>query len=567
MARLGVPNRANMVLLLCPALSLSVLVILLCTITIDHNIVIATYNHCYQSLLGAGGRRLYSKFGCNTTSTGPTITSTADDHPRQYVYTNKYHKEVSKTQLYLINKSDEVEASTQVHSSTNTRHNSFSYESAGVYRPLLDTTSQTLSKTKAGGLSTTGSKGYVLVVNFEEQLCSALYDIYQLANVATSWNMTVVEPYIQGSQFKFKALPPKTTSPQMLRYRDILDLNETNNLFKSCLKSNRSILTPFEDFAEDASHIEHVLVLYLNRYRESQTTCERVQYANALELTRRVDGYIRRVSESRRNRSGWKLANFGTIPHSVTCLDTRKTINFHHLLKTDPQIKLITQSHSNILVLIPTWRGIRKVQHKFFYYDHFYRQPPCRELHSIPHSKRIQSASEKYRKYLQLDHPFIGIHIRLERVIRTERRLTGYLSRCITEFFQLLQTLLRSHNSTSHQEKKSIVFRDYSESGSMTCANVGCRRIANELRLDEKLNKIGVKMGQYSPVTFGEPSVSGYISMTELELLSNADYLLTLGHGSYHSRLIHRFNINHGTSGRTKHDSGEENLFTVCHNV
>ena len=50
------------------------------------------------------------------------------------------------------------------------------------------------------------TRGHVVALSFGEQLESGIYDLYQLADVAHSWNMTVVEPFIDRTWFKFPSL-------------------------------------------------------------------------------------------------------------------------------------------------------------------------------------------------------------------------------------------------------------------------------------------------------------------------------------------------------------------------
>ena len=93
--------------------------------------------------------------------------------------------------------------------------------------------------------------------------------------------------------------------------------------------------------------------------------------------------------------------------------------------------------------------------------------------------------------------------------------------------------------------------------------------VADKLKVGERLREIGVTLDSFDPAKLGEPVVTGYAAMTELELLSRADYLVTLGHGSYHRRLTHRFYINHESDWSTKTLSAAEGgdgktIFAVC---
>ena len=393
--------RGKMMLLLYSAISLSLLVIFVCTLTVNFNIAMVTSH-------------LVTKSPNHTICSESAVWCNAKPSSTAYRFL-KYHTKQDKTEHPNKPHGQRKSTQAQIVLSMKASSSNFSYQTTV---PLADknVTDPSLAQVKAQrplGLSSGSLKGYLVVVNFEEQLCSAVYDLYQVANIAKSWNMTLVEPHVQGSQFKFQYPPPTiTTTHQKLQYRDIFDLVETNRLFKRCLKSTHDVITPFDVFARDAAHIHHVIILYYLKNYEEPKICQTIHHLNALELKNRVSAYMRLLSVPTWNINLTSV-NLVDVPHSVMCVDTRSAIDFHHLLSKDKKIKLIMQSHSNILVLIPNWRGIRTEPHRYFYYDPSYRQPPCGVVHALPHSTRIQSATEKYRNLHQLDHPFVGVHIRL----------------------------------------------------------------------------------------------------------------------------------------------------------
>ena len=557
-------TRKRPFVLLCVAISLSLMVVIIGTSRYYSRVHIIVYHQGYQSVPGGRAPCEDMVRGCNATpqTRHLEIMKTSDQlylrKLSQTLYDKSNATQLNRQSFYIssLGERDRSHYSSQRQNPHTAHHLQDSHNLSSTHHNLSHTHHNiSHAQTEATGR-------YVMTITVEEQLCCAIYDLYQLANVANSWNMTLVEPYVEGSLLKFPSSPPAVATPKTLKYRDLIDLNETDNLFKQCLKSRDSIVTPFEAFADTASTIEHVVVIYLKQFDGSAERCANQLVHDANELKRRVGDYIKLELASR----GKENVNFDTVPHTVVCVDIRKDIDFHHLLDSDPRIKLVTRAHSSILILIPKWRGIRTRFDKFFYLDRTYKQPSCPLVHSIPLSKRVQSAAEKYRKFLQLEHPYIGVHIRLERVVRMSRHKAGYTSECVKEFLRILQEVLERYNASSHQ---AVAFADYSDLGSLTCRDLGCRRIADKLGLDQKLHTLGVKLEQFDPAKFGEPSVSGYVAMTELELLSRADYLVTLGHGSYHRKLTQRFYINHESNWTTKKlsviEGGDgKTVFAVC---
>lgn len=519
-------RRTKVVRILCVAVSLSILAVTICTIAVNFDVSLVIYHHDYHTPILCAD----SAFHCNNVQ----LRSKEND-----------------IQVAMAISNEHVPATHGQNSSTSRISPNHAHTASTV-------------KQVSGG-----SHGYVIVGTFEEQLCSAIFDLYQITNIANKWNMTFVEPSIQGSQFNFQAVPP--TSPaslHRLKYRDVFDLEATNRLFGSCLKTKHNVITPLERFLEQAYKIEYLVVIYFEQFRFSQRICEKKYNPEILHMKKEFSTKLKAWSLSRANGNRVSQADFTETPHSIVCIDIRNGTNFRYLLDMDKNIKLITRSHSNILVLIPKWRGVRTTPHKFFYYDPYYEQPPCGTMHTLPHSRRVQSAAEKYQNFLQIEHPFLGVHIRLERLIRRDRERFRYMANCLREFFTVLQTLVTSHNLTRHRSTRVVAFTDYSSFGSSTCSSISCKKVAKSLELDEKLNELGVVLANFRPDMFNEPAVSGYVAIVELEMLSRADYLIAVGHGSYHTRLFNRFYVNQQFDWKTKTDkieSGDgERLFTVC---
>ena len=113
---------------------------------------------------------------------------------------------------------------------------------------------------------------------------------------------------------------------------------------------------------------------------------------------------------------------------------------------------------------------------------------------------------------------------------------------------------MKKYNLTS---KSAIAINDYSNYGSdsVSC-KVGSQSNCNRARkkLVDRLESWGVKTVAYDPALFGRPLHRGFVSLVEKELLSNANYLLTVGGGIYQGSIRNRFSKKHGTG----------QLFAVC---
>ena len=62
---------------------------------------------------------------------------------------------------------------------------------------------------KEAGQQEVRPEGYVVALAFGEQLESGMHDLTQLSDLAHSWRLQVVEPYIQDSHFTLPTLPSR----------------------------------------------------------------------------------------------------------------------------------------------------------------------------------------------------------------------------------------------------------------------------------------------------------------------------------------------------------------------
>ena len=384
--------------------------------------------------------------------------------------------------------------------------------------------------------------GYILVGRFTEQLESSVYGLYQLSNIASSWDMQIVEPHITGSNF---ALNPTTStnSKPVFRFSNIYNLTDTNTLFQTCLNSCLSPLIPFGQFIENLTHTPVIaVVLYLLRYSISHNTCISERYSHAKQLVDIVDRHLTTTLVK------------GTLKHiknfDIVCIDISKANDFKQLLQTHPTLKKTQESainsHSKLLILISKWNGIRNYKDRFFYYDPSWKQNSCPNVHSIKHSHQVVTATDAYFSSLNLKHPLLGVHVRFERVFRLDKSNPRYpyTSECVEKFLAAAKRLMLEHH---FNHSTAIAFRDFGPQGSATCYEQ-CNKAANDLKIDKVLNSLNIRTLEYANQYFKERA---FVASVELELLSRVDHLLTLGYGSFQSSIVKRF-LNKGNRRRQR---------------
>ncbi len=87
---------------------------------------------------------------------------------------------------------------------------------------------------------------------------------------------------------------------------------------------------------------------------------------------------------------------------------------------------------------------------------------------------------------------------------------------------------------------------DLGKFGTDRCHGPQCNRI--KAKVLETLNKLGVRVVYYDPARFNEINDLSFISLVDMAFLTRVDYLLTLGWGGYHKKLIQLFQATHSDS-------------------
>ena len=390
--------------------------------------------------------------------------------------------------------------------------------------------------------------GYVMVFSYDEQLESAMYDIYQLANLVADWNMQLIEPFVYGTFFGIPKLSNRIAANPVLQFQDVYNVTAVNRQFSTCLKTDYPIFEKFETCVSQKFD-RVILIKFTWKSTESCTNQLRAQ-------CRRVEEDINQLAVSTLKKTTLSPGNIKVTNHA--CVDVTKAVNFRELPFSIPAWnearRNVEQSHSNILVLILDWHGIRTKYMTFFYLDPQYKQKNCRDVHSISHSDSIIHAAQEYFKFLKLVKPVLGIHIRLERLLEDDKHNPGYMKECINKLTTVARILIEKYHL---HYNNTIAFRDYGPLGSSTCRRWKCSLPAQQLHVDDQLKSLNIHTTEYDPNVFRRPNSRGFSSVVEKELLSRADYLLTVGKGSFQASITNRFLANH------KHD-GDQRLFTLC---
>ena len=396
------------------------------------------------------------------------------------------------------------------------------------------------------------TSGYIMIIAYREQLESGIWDMYQLLCLAAEWNMKLVEPFLMNSNF---GVPESKPGKALYRFRDLYNMTAVNEQLRECTHSKYPLIASYEEFAAQS----YAGVWLVDFMRVGVPEC------SAIAKGRREAGVI----ESRVNALSSKVLSNGSIHISkVLCVDARNVVHFKDLPHSlgipipkshtpDTDTNDTKQAHTDrqVGILFRDWTGIRNQPDKFYYHDPDFRPSLCPHIHTLEHSRTVKTAAQLLFAHLKLTRPLLGIHIRLERLIRNvDVQKPGTMNECVGQLMSTVKALKLKYNLKSGQV---LAARDYGALGSQTCRQKQCYRIATELQIDARLTDLGVRLADYNPAVLKIPNHSGLASTVEKELISTSDYLLTVGWGSFQRSVRDRILKRHP-------EGGIERVYSLC---
>ena len=395
------------------------------------------------------------------------------------------------------------------------------------------------------------SYGYLLSVNIEQQSSAALFGYGDLASLAGYLNLSAVEPYVVGNNFR--GVPKIKEKGKARTLSTFYDFEDLQNTIALCFKKMKSVLemSTFEQFLTKTSsaviyaHILHDLGKSKSKFSDGKQKIVEIDKndGSAKNDVNRLNNWAAYVSKKHNLRSvKFKVKQ-------VFVIDARPKIALPLTTIQDVLGSAIRKQFSmdgSVTVLFNNWRGIDPRPGRYFYYvPNFYK--PCYHLNNIGHSQTVVKASQAFSRHLKDSEtaPRIGVHIRAERVIMT---FQGNFNNCIKDIGDTVRMLMRNFTTTPQVR----VIHDFSKYGTQSCKG-DCGRYRPKFLTE--LKKLNLTIVYYEPVDY--PSFlrsSTFAAFVEREYLSTSDVLVTAGRGGFQNMVVEHF-LNH---------SNTEHLHRVC---
>ena len=400
--------------------------------------------------------------------------------------------------------------------------------------PAVDTGSSTnINQSKSG---------YLVVLEIEEQLTSAMEDLVQLYMINNlHWKLGMIEPYVSRTHLAIS--PPVTVSdfktlPLLSTYFNRSHM--VQNL-KGCFHSDVKLNT-FEDFLINGGRSFIEL-----KFIADGTVPKGISECSFLmrHTENVLNHHLQRVKEEAMVVHGLNYQFVGVCSLCVrskpqepfSMLNVAKYVRQWMMNTSNQFSRSYSPKHT---VVIPKWRAIRNhSSSKFFYYDPTFTAlnytDSC-HLISIPFTSYVTDTAGGVLDTLALPRPLIAFHIRSEQITiqKLKYNVKGFVENCIALLAKVLQAVQRKYNVS----RDHIIFiHDGTEHGSDT---IDYQKRSYSARIISKVKELGIQNVQYKPLhnTRTDLAASQFV---EQEILTSADVLILVGFGSFQRRLLARF--------------------------
>lgn len=422
-------------------------------------------------------------------------------------------------------------------------------------------------------------KSYLLALGFSEQLGAATNTMFTLSTLAADWHATLVDPVVVNSHiFGLRGfLSPmfaNATEKQTLKLSEIYDLGRINKLLKMCVSPHLSMVST-EDFLTNAPReitLLHVTDRSYNGAREftfdlSETISVEQSFQNtntsvvdcslghdASALLQRLEYHLNTMKNSVKAPS----RNF-TVKRFM-CLDSSFVFRSHVLLQnlSLPGTVVFTNWHGcglrNCSIFHKgNYQLLRKPRNSQKFRPIILTQKTFKFGHMAYtlHHPNVLKVAQDYLSACRIKRPFIGVHIRLERLIMNEVALknNSYIKYCLQNLKKILDNLKKQFGLHSR-----MLFTDMGQYGTDSCWN---KRYCRRDRLFSMLKKLGLTVNSYNPKLLNGTENSGYVSLVEMNIMALGEKLVLVGGGGFELTLQGRFlSLNHKM----------EDVYRVCCN-
>ena len=447
---------------------------------------------------------------------------------------------------------------------------------------------------------TLNGQSYLMALSYHEQLSTAVkYELFSLATVAADWGLKLVEPFVVNS--RIYGLKDEGIVPFVDRggLKDTLPLGSVLSISNLIAKCSNVEMTPFRIF--EANVPQRIIVIYAQTYYSH----------SAREINFNKDFHHLLRSKFRLSDDGIVDCTNIFLTHNMTKYviegvqrslqyaskmpKVDKVICFDH---TTPLMASEFQSYfspdgklNDTVVVFLNWRGCFIFDCSIESYNTWLQTDECScpngnnrpnenryrlitrsaltnykkcTEQPVPHPKEMIQTANKYLNMVNKSKPLIGIHLRTERLIMGNN---VKWPKCFMSTLRPVISKLIEHHSiiASKLSKHLLVISDFNPRGSDTCRHNNCD-VASQNILNWIYREWNIRPTVFQPELAGTSTNKGYVSLVEMTMLTNVDYLVLVGHGNFQEQLASHFLSVH-RHPLALHWIGRDNTCTLLQNI
>ena len=393
---------------------------------------------------------------------------------------------------------------------------------------------------------------YLGFVTIDEQLSSNTEKFVQLSYFSALWNLSMIEPWIEGSSNHLSSVPPPA-SKQTLLFFDIYNKTRVERRLTQCFNE---YLPPaqrkdfhFHSLNDALIHSSRdVLIVRFMKQKWSHAKevgdCSNTSGATLLmqQVQKVLNSIVLKVKDEAQAARG---VNFTFKAWRAVCITAIPRVPFSIQQATEfIQSQLEAKQRltgTGATVVISLWMKVKNTSSRDYYYDPTFKfSPSYCGVETLPFSDLVLTAADRMQASLKLSQPYIGVYARTERMGWGERGRSGFIDRCLHKFLQVLIYVEKVFNIS---RSKIVLVHDAGPYGSNTFDPALQQRSAYILH---KFQALKLRTVHYDPKQYKDlPQDRAFAAAVEQEFLSRSHALVAMGGGGVMRHTVGHFMAKH----------------------
>ena len=395
--------------------------------------------------------------------------------------------------------------------------------------------------------------GYLVILGRTAQFTDATRRFLQLYEFSERhWKLGLIEPYIAGSRLWF--VPPIDEDIQFLHpFSTYYNRSHLLQTLKACLGHGSSSVhfDQFPDFLLQAAR-EFIVLKFTDKQDKNISLCN----FDLKSIENLLNFHVNKVKERAIKIHGMNY-QFRGIEAVCVRAPIGVSFSFEQVGRYVRNLMSVSAGQEEeavpwLSVVVPEWKYVddHKTTKSYYYDPSYTKRENCKILIFKEPSSFVIDSANLFFESLNLHHPFVGIHIRTERLVQNWWKRRDFVDKCLHTFSKTLDVVKTRYN-ISHDD---IVFiHDAGKFGSESFHlslkwYYACKILS-------RIQSLQIRNVYFDPAMFTATQNDREIaSFVEREFLSMADVLITLGRGGYQDSVVRRF--------QQKNDA--RNMYRIC---